>query len=83
MPSTSGRPESLEFMKNQILWIETATLGFFVAIAQLIFRENLGSAPPRLPSSFWYVLIAFVSAILWFSVRIIRRFLRPREQVPA
>ena len=81
--SPERQEESLEFMKNQILWMETATLGFFVAMAQFIFRGNLGDAPPRLPGDFWYVLIAFVAVILWFSVRIIRRFLRPREQAPA
>ena len=78
--SPERREESLEFMKNQILWIEAATLGFFVAIAQLIFRGNLGDAPPRLPGNFWYVLIAFVAAILWFSLRIVLRFRSPREQ---
>jgi uncharacterized membrane protein len=78
--SPEKREESLEFMKNQILWIQTATLGFFVAIAQFIFRENLGSAPPRLSGSFWYVLIAFVAAILWFSLRIVLRFRAPRER---
>ena len=80
--SPERREESLEFMKNQILWIEAATLGFFVAIAQLIFRGNLGDAPPRLPGNLWYVLIAFVATILWFSLRIVLRFRSPREQAP-
>ena len=80
--SPERQEESRAFLRNQILWIETATLGFLVALAQLIFRENLGSAPPRLPGDFWYVLGAFVAAVLWFSVRIIRRFRRPREQAP-
>ncbi len=81
--SPERQEESRAFLRNQILWIETATLGFLVALAQLIFRENLGSALPRLPGSFWYVLVAFVAAVLWFSVRIITRFRRPREQAPA
>ncbi|MCK4510554.1 DUF1648 domain-containing protein [bacterium] len=80
--SPERQEESRAFLRNQILWIETATLGFLVALAQLIFRENLGSALPRLPGSFWYVLVAFVAAVLWFSVRIIMRFRRPREQAP-
>lgn len=80
--SPERREESLEFLKNQILWMEAATLGFFVAMAQLIFRGNLGDAPPRLPGNFWYVLIAFVAAILWFSLRIVLRFCSPREQAP-
>jgi uncharacterized membrane protein len=79
--SPERQEESRAFLRDQILWIEAATLGFLVALAQLIFKENLGSALPRLPSNFWYVLIAFVAAILWFSVRIIRRFARPREQL--
>ena len=80
--SPEKREESLEFMKNQILWIEAATLGSFVAIAQLIFRGNLGDAPPRLLGNFWYVLIAFVATILWFSLRIVLRFRSPREHAP-
>jgi hypothetical protein len=77
--SPERQEESRAFLRNQILWIETATLGFLVALAQIIFKENLGSALPRLPGGFWYVLIAFVAAVLWFSVRIIRRFSRPRD----
>lgn len=78
--SPERREESLEFLKNQILWIETATLGFFVAIAQIIFMENLGDVPPRLSDDFWYVLVAFVAAVLWFALRIILRFLRTPER---
>jgi uncharacterized membrane protein len=78
--SPERQEESRAFLRDQILWIETATLGFLVAIAQLLFKENLGSALPRLPGSFWCVLVAFVAVILWFSVRIIRRFSWPREQ---
>jgi len=81
--SLGRQEESWAFLRSQILWMETATLGFLVALAQLIFRENLGSALPRLPDGFWYVLVAFVAAILCFSVRIITRFRRPREQAPA
>ena len=80
--SPERQEESRAFLRNQILWIETATLGFLVALAQLLFRENLGSALPRLPGNFWYVLVAFVATVLWFSVRIITRFRRPREQAP-
>ena len=72
--SPERREESVGFLKNQMLWMETATLGFLVALAQIIFIENLGNAPPRLPGDFWYVLVAFVAAILWFSLRIVLRF---------
>jgi uncharacterized membrane protein len=78
--SPERQEESRAFLRNQILWIEAATLGFLVALAQLMFKENLGSALPRLPGSFWYVMVAFVVAVLWFSVGIIRRFSRPSEQ---
>jgi uncharacterized membrane protein len=81
--SPERQEESRAFLRNQILWIETATLGFLVALAQLIFRGSLGSALPRLPGSFWHVMVVFVAAVLWFSVRIITRFRRPREQAPA
>ena len=81
--SPERQEESRAFLRNQILWMEAATLGFLVALAQLLFKENLGSALPRLPGGFWYVLVAFVAAVLWFSVGIVRRFLRPREQTPA
>jgi len=78
--SPERRGESLEFIKNQILWIETATLGFFVAIAQIIFIENLGDVPPRLSGDFWYVLVAFVATVLWLALRMILRFLRTPER---
>jgi len=76
------REESLEFLKNQILWMETATLGFFVAMAQFIFSGNLGDTPPRLSGDFWYVLVAFIAVISWFSLRIVLRFRAPRERAP-
>jgi len=78
--SPERQEESRAFLRNQILWIETATLGFFVAIAQIIFMENLGDVPPRLSGNFWYVLVAFVAAVLWFALRIILRFLRTPER---
>ena len=78
--SPERQEESWAFLRDRILWIEAATLGFLVALAQLLFKENLGSALPRLPGGFWYVLVAFVAAVLWFAVGIILRFARPREQ---
>jgi uncharacterized membrane protein len=80
--SPEKREESLEFLKNQILWMEAATLGFFVAIAQFIFSGNLGDATSRLPGDFWYVLVAFIAVILWFSLRIVLRFRSPRGTAP-
>jgi hypothetical protein len=69
--------ETVSFLADQILWIEALTLGFLVAIAQLVFKENLGEAPPRLSGEFWYVLVGFVAAVLWLATRIILRFRRP------
>ncbi len=78
--SPERQEESRAFLRNQILWIKAATLGLLVALAQLIFKENLGNTLPRLPGSFWYVLVAFVVAVLWLSAGIILRFARPRER---
>ncbi|MEA3409857.1 MAG: DUF1648 domain-containing protein [Candidatus Eisenbacteria bacterium] len=78
--SPERREESLEFLKNRILWIETATLGFLVALAQILFRENLGDAPPRLSGDFWYVMIVFVVAVLWLALQIVLRFRPPKER---
>ncbi len=80
--SPERRGESLEFLKNRILWIETATLGFLVALAQIIFRESLGDAPPRLSGDFWYVMIVVVVAVLWLGLQIVLRFRAPKEQAP-
>ena len=74
--SEERREGTITFMSSQILWMEAGTLAFLIAIAQLVFKENLGDAPPRLSGDFWYVLIAFVVAILWFSLRIILKFRR-------
>ena len=74
--SPERRGETITFMSSQILWMEAATLAFLIAIAQLVFKENLGDAPPRLSGDFWYVLVPFVGVILWFSLRIILKFRR-------
>jgi len=74
--SPERREDTAEFLSDQILWIEAATLGFLMAIAQLVFKGNLGDASPRLSGDFWYVLVAFVGATLWFALRIILRFRR-------
>jgi len=68
------REETVAFLSNQVVWIEAGTLAFLIAIAQLVFKENLGDAPPRLSGDFWYVLAAFVGATVWFCVKIILRF---------
>ena len=75
--SPERREETIAFMSNKIIWMEAATLAFLMAIAQIVFKENLGDAPPRLSGDFWYVLVAFVGATLWFTARILLRFRRP------
>lgn len=74
--SPERKDETLVFLVDQLLWIEVATLAFLIAIAQLVFKENLGEVPPRLSGEFWYVLVAFVGATLWMTARIILRFRR-------
>ena len=73
------REKSAEFLGNQLMWIEAVSLLFLIAIAQLIYTKNLGDPPPRLSNDFWYILVPFVAAMVWFSVRIIMRF---REKGP-
>jgi len=68
------RRETVAFLSNQVVWIEAATLAFLIAIAQLVFKENLGDAPPRLSGDFWYIFAAFVGATVWFCVKILLRF---------
>ncbi len=72
--SPERREGTVEFLSNQILWMEAATLAFLMVVAQLVFKANLGDAPPRLAGDFRYVLVAFVGATLWFVVRIVLRF---------
>ncbi len=66
--------ETVDFLSNQIVLMEAITLGFLIAIAQLVFIGNLGDAPPRLSGDFWYVLVAFVGAMVWFALKMILRF---------
>ena len=80
--SPERRHETVAFLSNQVVWIEAITLAFLIAIAQLVFKENLGDAPPRLSGDFWYVLAAFVGATVWFTVRIILRFRTRKLPVP-
>jgi uncharacterized membrane protein len=72
--SPERRAESVEFIRSQLVWIEVATLGFLVAITQLIIGENLSDTPPRLPVDFWYVLAAFVGVVLFLAAKILVRF---------
>lgn len=72
------RPESIEFLKSHLLWMESATVAFLIALAQIIFATNLGDSPPKLSNDFWFVLVAFVAVVLWLSLRIILRFRAPR-----
>lgn len=68
------RDDTVVFLSTQIVWMEAVTLGFLMAIAQLVFTKNLGDTPPRLSGDFWYLLVAFVGTMLWFVLRIVLRF---------
>jgi hypothetical protein len=74
--SPERREGTVEFLSKQIVWLEALTLAFLIVIAQLVFKGNLGDAPPRLSGDFWYVLVAFVGATLWVAIGIILRFRR-------
>jgi uncharacterized membrane protein len=75
--SPEHREESLAFFWTQAAWIEVATLAFLVAVAQFVFHSNLAGGAPTLARDFVLVLIAFVAAVVWLSVRIALRFRRP------
>jgi uncharacterized membrane protein len=81
--SPERRTETVEFLRNKLLWIQVATLAFLVVIAQIIFRENLGGFPPRLPGEFWYVLAAFVAAVVWLALTIVFRFIPKTGGAPS
>jgi uncharacterized membrane protein len=68
------RDETLSFLQTYVLWMESVTLGFLMAIAQIIFSINASGAEPRLPGDFWIPVVVFVSAIVWLSAKIILRF---------
>ncbi len=70
------KDDTLRFIWSQILWIETATLAFLIAVTESVFRANMTGGTPSLPSSFFYVLAAFVVLIVWLSLRILIRFRR-------
>jgi uncharacterized membrane protein len=71
------RGESLGFLWTRTIWIEVTTLAFLIVVAQFIFRANLAGGGPRLTGDFALVIIAFVAAVIWQSVDLIRRFSRP------
>lgn len=77
--SGERRAETLDFISNQVMWIEAATLGFLMALAQIIFLTNTSDAAPRLSSDFWIVTVAFVAVVVWLSVKIVLRFRTPRD----
>lgn len=73
------REESLGFFWTQTIWIEAITLAFLVAIAELVFRANIGDGEPRLSNDFTVIIVVFVAAVVWQSIRILRRFSRPAQ----
>lgn len=70
------RSDSLKFVWSHILWIETITLAFLIAVTEVVFRSNLTGGTPALPGNFFYVLVVFVLTIGWLSIRILLRFRR-------
>lgn len=70
------REDTVAFLRRHILWIESATLLFLIAIAQMVFTINLGGAERRLPGDFWIVLAAFVAVVVGLVARIFLRFRR-------
>lgn len=70
------RGESLALFWTRTVWIEVTTLAFLIVVAEIIFRANLAERGPRLTGDFALVIIAFVAAVVWQSVDLIRRFSR-------
>jgi uncharacterized membrane protein len=68
------RDETTSFLSKHILWIESATLVFLMAVAQIVFVVNSGDGGGRLTGDFWIVIVAFVGVVLWLSARIVMRF---------
>jgi uncharacterized membrane protein len=74
------RAGSLRFVWGQILWLEAATLAFLLAVAEVVFRTNLGGDPAVLPTpNFAILLVIFVVVTGWLSLRILLRFRRPSD----
>jgi uncharacterized membrane protein len=70
------RGESLAFFWTRTVWIEVTTLAFLIVVAEFVFRANLAGGGQRLTGDFALVIIAFVVAVIWQSVEIVRRFSR-------
>lgn len=71
------RAGTLAFISETLIWIENATLAFLIAIAELVVRANLAPGVPILSRSVWAVLVVFVTAVSWLSLRVYARFRRP------
>lgn len=76
------RRETLRFTWTRVVWLETATMAFLIAVAEVVFRANRAEGPPALTSNFFVVLAAFVVAIVWQSVSMMLRFRVPTGQEP-
>jgi uncharacterized membrane protein len=76
------RQKTVTFLRAQVLWIVTATLGFLIAIAQLLFAINQRGASPTLPRNFWIIIVAFAAAVIWFALRIAIRLSGTRQSGP-
>ena len=72
--SKERRQKTIEALSSQVIWFEVVTLAFMIAVAQMIFMVNLRAGPPVLPSDLWVILGAFIAAIVWMSVRLVRRY---------
>lgn len=71
------RKETLEFVSEQLAWIEAATLAFVLALGQAVMAAHLQDGAPRLPGSFILILPAFGLALAVIVVRILKKFGRP------
>jgi Predicted membrane protein len=72
------REQSLAWVRDQMQWMNAATLAFLVAVFQEVYRVNL-LPDPRLGSSFFWTLLAFLAFTAVWSAGLVRRFRLPSE----
>jgi len=69
------REQTYMTIQDQMCWFGSATLVFLIGVFQVVIEANL-NPPVVLPSSFMFLLIAYLAFTGWWVVMLISKFAR-------
>ncbi len=69
------RERTFLLLQDQMCWFGSATMAFLIGVFQIVIDANL-NPPPVLPSSFMFLLIAYLAFTGWWVIRFVGRFAR-------